>query len=67
MYEKLLAASKTGHFEVYKKADIPERLHYKHNVRVTPIVAIADVGYSFISNMTDEQFVQGMYFSYINT
>ncbi|XP_072036460.1 ectonucleotide pyrophosphatase/phosphodiesterase family member 5-like [Amphiura filiformis] len=30
------------HMTVYKKADIPERFHYKHHRRIPPIIAIAD-------------------------
>ncbi|XP_005109937.1 ectonucleotide pyrophosphatase/phosphodiesterase family member 5 [Aplysia californica] len=57
IYQQLLHASKDNHFQVYKKADIPVRLHYKNNRRVTPIVAVADITYSFISNMSADKFV----------
>ena len=61
VFQKLQAAQDDHHYKVYKKAAIPERLHYKHNVRVTPIVALADLGYQFISNMSDEDFKPGVY------
>ncbi|RUS90762.1 hypothetical protein EGW08_001473 [Elysia chlorotica] len=56
VYNKLKEASKTQNFTVYYKNEIPERLHYKNNKRVTPIIAIADMTYSFISNMSDDAF-----------
>ncbi|CAL1538026.1 unnamed protein product [Lymnaea stagnalis] len=58
IYEQLKANSERNHFHVYKKSDIPERLHYKKNIRVTPIIAVADISYSFISNMSEENFKQ---------
>ncbi|XP_055889959.1 ectonucleotide pyrophosphatase/phosphodiesterase family member 5-like [Biomphalaria glabrata] len=36
-----------GNFSVYKKEDIPEYFHYKNNVRISPIIAVADDTYSF--------------------
>jgi len=35
-----------GHVRVWKKADVPARLHYGTNERVTPLVAIADIGWT---------------------
>lgn len=34
------------HLRVYRKGDLPERLHYNAGARVTPLVAIADEGWS---------------------
>ncbi|HYW49855.1 MAG TPA: alkaline phosphatase family protein, partial [Gemmatimonadaceae bacterium] len=34
------------HLQVYRKADVPARLHYSTGARVTPVVAIADEGWS---------------------
>ena len=34
------------HLTVYRKRDIPERLHYRHHRRIAPIIAIADEGWS---------------------
>lgn len=34
------------HLKVYRKADVPARLHYSTGARITPIVAIADEGWS---------------------
>ncbi len=34
------------HLRVYRKGELPERLHYNRGARVTPIVAIADEGWS---------------------
>lgn len=58
IYEQLRANAEKNHFQVYKKSNIPERLHYKKNIRVTPIIATADLSYSFISNMSEENFKQ---------
>ena len=33
------------HISVYHKRDIPDRLHYKHNRRIMPVVVIADEGW----------------------
>ncbi|NP_001316549.1 ectonucleotide pyrophosphatase/phosphodiesterase family member 5 isoform 4 precursor [Mus musculus] len=39
---------------VYKKEEIPERWHYKHNDRVQPIVAVADEGWYILQNKSDD-------------
>ncbi|KAL2099161.1 hypothetical protein ACEWY4_005641 [Coilia grayii] len=38
------------HMKAYMKADIPERLHYKHNDRIQPIILVADEGWTIIQN-----------------
>ena len=38
------------HIKVYKKSDIPERYHYKHNPRIQPILIVPDEGYSLRHN-----------------
>ncbi|KAI8970385.1 alkaline-phosphatase-like protein [Mycotypha africana] len=38
------------HFEVYLKKDMPDRYHYKNSDRITPIVAIPEVGYTFVTH-----------------
>ena len=43
LYENL---KKIKHLTVYRKQDIPEKFHYKHNRRVPPILIAADEGYS---------------------
>ncbi|XP_005103204.1 ectonucleotide pyrophosphatase/phosphodiesterase family member 5 [Aplysia californica] len=59
VFEKLndAATRPDSHFTVYKKDTIPERYHYKHNARVPPIVAVADLHYSFIANKTADEFI----------
>lgn len=42
--------SSDPHFEVYMKEDVPDRYHYKHSNRITPIVAVPQVGYTFITH-----------------
>ena len=34
-----------SHISVYHKRDIPDRLHYKHNRRIMPVLVIADEGW----------------------
>lgn len=38
---------------VYKKEDIPSRLHYKHNSKIQPILAVADEGWEILQNKSD--------------
>ncbi|MCC7055219.1 MAG: alkaline phosphatase family protein [Gemmatimonadaceae bacterium] len=44
VYRALLHAH--PHLQVYRKGELPARLHYNTGARVTPIVAIADEGWS---------------------
>ncbi|XP_060087282.1 ectonucleotide pyrophosphatase/phosphodiesterase family member 5 [Heteronotia binoei] len=39
---------------VYKKEDIPSRLHYTHNSRIQPILAVADEGWEILQNKSDQ-------------
>ncbi len=41
-------ALRSGHsrWQVYRKAEIPERFHYREHRRIAPIIAIADEGWS---------------------
>lgn len=41
------------HMSVYKKEDIPDRFHYKHNRRIQPILAVADEGWEIVQNNSD--------------
>ncbi|KAM4772593.1 ectonucleotide pyrophosphatase/phosphodiesterase family member 5 [Rhinophrynus dorsalis] len=38
---------------VYKREEIPVRFHYKENVRIQPILLLADVGWQIIQNRSD--------------
>ncbi|MGH7645231.1 MAG: alkaline phosphatase family protein, partial [Gemmatimonadales bacterium] len=38
-------AGKHPHLTVYRRAEIPERLHYRANPRIPPVVAVADEGW----------------------
>ncbi|XP_046561055.1 glycerophosphocholine cholinephosphodiesterase ENPP6-like [Haliotis rubra] len=40
------------HITVYKKEDVPERLHYQDNRRIMPIIIIADEGWQLTTNKT---------------
>lgn len=41
------AERSNGHFKVYMRDDIPDKFNYKHNSRVSDILAVADVNYAF--------------------
>lgn len=36
-----------GHYRVFRKNELLDRWHYKHNKRVPPIFLLADEGYAF--------------------
>ncbi|KAI8388825.1 alkaline-phosphatase-like protein [Radiomyces spectabilis] len=40
------------HFQVYLRENVPERFHYSASDRITPIVVIPDVGYTFTTHAT---------------
>ncbi|MBA4853145.1 ectonucleotide pyrophosphatase/phosphodiesterase [Emticicia sp. BO119] len=42
-------ATRQNHFKVYKKADIPQNLHYNDHPRIGDLTLIAEAGYSFYS------------------
>jgi len=42
----LARLSRLAHVRVWKKADVPARLHYGTSARITPIVGIADIGWT---------------------
>jgi predicted AlkP superfamily pyrophosphatase or phosphodiesterase len=45
-------AAKQIHFKIYKKADIPEKLHFNEHPRIGDLFFIAEPGYSFYSKET---------------
>ncbi|KAJ7389876.1 hypothetical protein OS493_028845 [Desmophyllum pertusum] len=55
IYNNLTKPKTPDHLTVYKKEDIPEDYHWKHNRRIPPIYVEPDVGWSvFMSNATVE-------------
>lgn len=44
IYRNLISAN-NAHMRVYKKEDIPEEYHWKHNLRIPPIFVDPDVGW----------------------
>lgn len=40
------------HLQVYRKGEVPARLHFNAHPRITPIVAIADEGWTIVSRAT---------------
>lgn len=47
--------SQEDHFRVYKKENMPEYLHYSKHPFISPIIIIADLGYSLIDNRTEKK------------
>ena len=47
LYKKL---SNIPHLTVYKKADIPDDMHFKHNRRIQPLLLVTDEEYSLSHN-----------------
>jgi len=44
LYDQLVEVH--PHLQVYRKGALPKRWHFNHHPRITPIVAVADVGWS---------------------
>lgn len=38
------------HLKAYMKNDVPDRLHYKNNERIQPIILVADEGWTIVKN-----------------
>ncbi|KAI7905086.1 alkaline-phosphatase-like protein [Cokeromyces recurvatus] len=58
LYEQLYNYTQNttnAHFEVYLRENVPERYHYNNSDRITPIVAIPEVGYSFTTHAEVEK------------
>ncbi|NXD15207.1 ENPP5 phosphodiesterase, partial [Nothocercus nigrocapillus] len=51
VYEALVNAH--PNMTVYKKEQIPDRLHYKHNSKIQPVLALADKGWEIVHNKSD--------------
>ncbi|XP_064304264.1 ectonucleotide pyrophosphatase/phosphodiesterase family member 5 [Phalacrocorax carbo] len=51
VYEAL--ANAHPNMTVYKKEQIPDRLHYKHNNKIQPILAVADKGWEIVFNKSE--------------
>jgi predicted AlkP superfamily pyrophosphatase or phosphodiesterase len=54
VYESLVDAH--PHLKVYRRHEIPGRLHFRASERITPIVGIADVGWSISSRSYFERY-----------
>lgn len=50
MYGKLADAN--PYMAVYKKDDVPEHFHYRHNARIMPILLEAQEGWTIVQNRT---------------
>lgn len=48
VYSKLVDAN--PNMVVYKKEEIPEHFHYRHNVRIMPIIIEAKEGWTIMQN-----------------
>ncbi|OZJ02326.1 hypothetical protein BZG36_04293 [Bifiguratus adelaidae] len=40
------------HYQVYQRPDIPEKWHFSHSQRITPILAVPDLGWAFVTHST---------------
>jgi predicted AlkP superfamily pyrophosphatase or phosphodiesterase len=58
LYQSLKAEAE--HYDVYKKADIPERYHLKNSRRVSDIVMIADLGYTILDEDYEDDFIESL-------
>nr|CAD7263357.1 unnamed protein product [Timema shepardi] len=56
VYQTLKTSSKNRHYKIYRKAELPERWHYKNNLRTPPLLAVADEGYGFHDMYAAEQY-----------
>nr|CAD7462143.1 unnamed protein product [Timema tahoe] len=56
VYQTLKTSSKNRHYKIYRKAELPERWHYKNNPRTPPLLAVADEGYGFHDMYAAEQY-----------
>ncbi len=45
-----------NHFKVYKKEDLPEYFHYSRHPFISPIILIADLGWSLVNDKWLERF-----------
>ncbi|XP_057316349.1 bis(5'-adenosyl)-triphosphatase enpp4-like [Hydractinia symbiolongicarpus] len=45
LLQRLMVLNHTGHYRVYRKQDIPEYLHYKHNKNTAPILVLSEAGW----------------------
>ncbi len=48
MYKNLSSCHE--HMKAYLKDNVPDRLHYKNNARIQPIVLVADEGWTIVKN-----------------
>ncbi|CAF0945242.1 unnamed protein product [Didymodactylos carnosus] len=58
IYENL---TKIPHSVVYKKNDIPDNYHYKNNIRIGPILLVADGGFEILSRPVSKNISDGSF------
>jgi predicted AlkP superfamily pyrophosphatase or phosphodiesterase len=49
------------HLAVYRREEIPARLHFRDNRRITPLVGLADEGWSIVASRESRQPPRGMH------
>ncbi|KAL8568013.1 hypothetical protein ACOMHN_029188 [Nucella lapillus] len=49
--EVVEACRKIPHVTVYRKEEIPDHFHYKHNPRIMPVIILSDEGWLLSANM----------------
>lgn len=52
LYEKL--AARPEHFKVYRREEVPERLHFRDNPRIPDVIMIADEGWAIVRDPLTE-------------
>jgi ectonucleotide pyrophosphatase/phosphodiesterase family protein 5 len=48
----LVCLVSVSHLRVYKREEIPDHFHYRNNLRIAPVVALAEEGWSITTRTT---------------
>ena len=46
-----------NHYKVYKRAEMPDYFHYSENPFIFPIIVVADLGWSLVTNSSLKKFI----------
>jgi len=56
VYQKL--KQNKNHYRVFRREDVPDYFHYSKNPFISPIIIVADLGYSLVDNRTMKRSVE---------
>ncbi|PJA97569.1 MAG: alkaline phosphatase family protein [Ignavibacteriales bacterium CG_4_9_14_3_um_filter_34_10] len=56
VYQKL--NQNENHYRVFRREDVPDYFHYSKNPFISPIIIVADLGYSLVDNRTMKRSVE---------